>query len=76
MTEDDEKELFRRLSRIDKRIKHIGGIVVMGAAAAVAYYMKQWAEQDWGADSRWAGAVAVVTFIAVVIYIGRRVEYD
>ena len=76
MTEEEKKELFRRLNQIDRRIKQIGGIVVLGAAAAVAYYMKQWAEQDLGSDSRWVGPVAVVTFIAVAVYFGRRVERD
>jgi hypothetical protein len=48
MTDDEERELFREIARIDRRIGAIGGIVMAAISFTAAFFTYHKVMENWG----------------------------
>jgi hypothetical protein len=63
MTPEDERELFRRLARIDRRLQMLGGWGIGMLALYLADRVYEGSKADWGA----AMATLLAVFAAIAV---------
>lgn len=76
MTPEDERELFRRITRIDQRIGLVGHLFGMVLAMAIAYIAAKELQQSFGLSEGWAWACGVVTFFVAGFLFNRDFDRD
>jgi hypothetical protein len=74
--EEDEQELFRRLNRIDRRVKYVGGTVNACAALAIGYFIYTRAMSDYGLSSNWAWWAGAAAWLVVTVFCGSALNRD
>jgi hypothetical protein len=74
MTPEDERELFRRLARIDRRLQMFGGWGIGMLAVYLADRVYEGSKVDWGAAT--ATLLAVVAAIAVGWFFVHQFDRD
>jgi hypothetical protein len=74
VTEDDERELFRKLNRIDRRLGILGGLAIGAVALTAAYFVTKDVEREWGLSSDWSWLAGLAVVGAIAGIYGR--DYD
>jgi hypothetical protein len=70
LTPEDERELFKRLAQIERRLAVLGAVAISGLAFILAYYATEEAEQRWGIGGNWEWWIGCAVLLAVVLLFG------
>jgi hypothetical protein len=72
MTPDDERELFRRLARIDQSLRVLAVTAPMAAGAFIALFVDKLIGRSWGG---WASLIFSVVLVgAFAFYLNRHAQ--
>jgi hypothetical protein len=62
VTPEDERELFRKITRIDKRVGLVGNLFGTIVSMGLAYIAVKELEQSFGLSEGWAVIGGILTF--------------
>ena len=71
MTEDEERALWEKLARIDRRIGVIGGAVLAAYTVCLAWIAYDTAKSTFGLSKEIASWIGLAAFLVGGCYVGR-----